>query len=154
MNDLQSTFLILSASFPPTATASSILFRDNFENCCSFSLRPVKSSCLWTLVVFIPESKNWQCFSRLLSRHFPPCFNRAVVYPEQGTCNRPFSSSPGPLYHNEVKCSAIDKEMIFYSHANKTHSQEMLCTCLILKVRVFGTRKWPNCSNVPCLGYI
>ena len=33
--------------------------------------------------------------------------------------NRPFPSSSGPLYHNEVKCSGM--EMIFHSHANKTH---------------------------------
>ena len=33
--------------------------------------------------------------------------------------NRPFPSSPGPLYQNE--CSAFDVEMIFHSHANKTH---------------------------------
>ena len=27
--------------------------------------------------------------------------------------NRPFPSSPEPLYQNEVKCSAFDMEMIF-----------------------------------------
>ena len=31
--------------------------------------------------------------------------------------NRPFPSSPGPLYQKEVKCSAFDMEMIFHSHA-------------------------------------
>ena len=35
--------------------------------------------------------------------------------------NRLFASSPTPLYQNEVKCSAFDMEMIFHSHANKTH---------------------------------
>ena len=35
--------------------------------------------------------------------------------------NRPFPSSPGPLYQNEVKCSAFNIEMIFYLHANETH---------------------------------
>ena len=35
--------------------------------------------------------------------------------------NRSFPSSSGPLYQNEVKCSAFDMEMTFYSHANKTH---------------------------------
>ena len=45
---------------------------------------------------------------------------------------------------NEVKCSALDREMIFYSHANKTHFHKKGCALgLILKVRVFGTRKWP-----------
>ena len=38
--------------------------------------------------------------------------------------NRPFPSSPAPLYQNEVKCSAFDMDMIFHSHANKTHLTE------------------------------
>ena len=58
--------------------------------------------------------------------------------------NGPFPSSPWPLYQNEVKCSAFDMEMIFHSHANKTHFHKKGCALgLILKVRVFGTRKWP-----------
>ena len=58
--------------------------------------------------------------------------------------NRPFPSSPEPLYQNEVKCSAFDMGMIFYSYANKTHFHEKGCALgFILKVRVFGTRKWP-----------
>jgi len=58
--------------------------------------------------------------------------------------NRPFLSSPGPLYRNEVKCSAFDMEMNFHSHANKTHLHKKDCALgLILKVRAFGTQKWP-----------
>ena len=58
--------------------------------------------------------------------------------------NRPFSSSPGPLYQNEVNRSAFDMEMIFHSHANKTHFRDKGCALgLVLEVRVFGTRKWP-----------
>ena len=35
-------------------------------------------------------------------------------------------------------------EIIFHSHANKTHLHKKGCApSLILKVRVFGTRKWP-----------
>ena len=35
-------------------------------------------------------------------------------------------------------------EIFFYSHANKTHCHKKGCApSLILKVRVFGTRKWP-----------
>ena len=35
-------------------------------------------------------------------------------------------------------------EMIFHSHANITHFHKKGCApSLILKVRVFGTRKWP-----------
>ena len=35
-------------------------------------------------------------------------------------------------------------EIIFHPHANKTHFHKKGCApSLILKVRVFGTRKWP-----------
>ena len=35
-------------------------------------------------------------------------------------------------------------EIIFHSHANKTHFHKKGCApSLILKLRVFGTRKWP-----------
>ena len=55
-----------------------------------------------------------------------------------------FPSSPGTLYQNDVKCSAFDMEMIFHSQANTTHFHKKGCALgLILKVRVFGTRKWP-----------
>ena len=73
-------------------------------------------------------------------------------------CNRPFLSSPRPLYQNKVKCSAFDMEMIFHSHANKIHFHKKGCTLgLVLKVRVFGTWKWPiviNCQwSFPCRKY-
>ena len=52
--------------------------------------------------------------------------------------NRPFPSSPGPLFQNEGRCS------VFHSHANKTHFHNKGCApSLILKVRVFGNPKWP-----------
>ena len=55
--------------------------------------------------------------------------------------DKPFPSSPEK---NEVKCSAFDMEMIFHSHANKTHFHKKGCALgLILKVRLLGTRKWP-----------
>ena len=61
--------------------------------------------------------------------------------------NGPFPSSPGPLLQNEGRCSAFDMEIIFHSHANKTHFHKKSCALgLILKVRVFGTRKWPYSS--------
>ena len=56
--------------------------------------------------------------------------------------NRPFPSSHGPLFQSEGRCSAFDMEIIFHSHANKTHFNKKGCApSLILKVRVFGTRK-------------
>ena len=49
--------------------------------------------------------------------------------------NKPFTSSPRPLYQNEVKSSAFDMEMIFHSHANKTHLHKKGCALgLVLKV--------------------
>ena len=40
--------------------------------------------------------------------------------------------------------------MIFHSHANKTHFHKKGCALsLILKVRVFGTRKWPILMQQP-----
>ena len=60
-----------------------------------------------------------------------------------GLVNRPFLSSPRPLYQIEVKCSVFDMEIIFHSHANKTHFHKKGCAAgLILKVRDFSTRKW------------
>ena len=35
-------------------------------------------------------------------------------------------------------------EIIFHSHANKTHFHKQGCACgLILKVKVLGTQTWP-----------
>ena len=60
--------------------------------------------------------------------------------------NRPFPSSHEPLFQNEGRCSAFDMEIIFNFHANKTHfPKKGGAPSLILKVRVFGTRKWPIC---------
>ena len=38
-------------------------------------------------------------------------------------------------------------KIIFYSHVDKTHFQKQgFAISLVLKVRVFGTRKWPTDS--------
>ena len=51
---------------------------------------------------------------------------------------------PPASVSNEGRCSAFDMEIIFHSHANKTHFHKKGCApSLILKVSVFGTRKWP-----------
>ena len=60
--------------------------------------------------------------------------------------NKPFPSSPVPLYQNEVKCSAFDMEMIIHSYANETHFHKKgILLGLALNVRVSGTHKWPVC---------
>ena len=38
-----------------------------------------------------------------------------------------FRVPPGPLFQKKVKCSAFDMEMIFHSHANKTHLHKKDC---------------------------
>ena len=63
--------------------------------------------------------------------------------------NRPFPSSPGPLFQNEGRCSAFDIETIFHSNTNKTNFHKKGCApSLILKVRVFGTRNWPILGKI------
>ena len=53
-------------------------------------------------------------------------------------------SPVGHLFQKEGGCSAFDMEIIFHSHTNKTHFYKQGCApSLVLKVRVFGTRKWP-----------
>ena len=57
--------------------------------------------------------------------------------------NRPFPSSPGPLFQNDGRCSAFGMEIIFHSHANTTNFHKKgYAPSLISRVRVFGTPKW------------
>ena len=42
-------------------------------------------------------------------------------------------------------CEAIDRNMIFYSHANRTHKKGFTLS-FVLKKKVFGTRNWPITS--------
>ena len=54
-----------------------------------------------------------------------------------------FRLPPGPLFQNEGRCSSFDMEIIFHSHANKTHFHKKGCApSLILKVRVLELRAY------------
>ena len=100
-------------------------------------LFPEEFAWKWSLV------KGERCFGSWSSTWLP--------WRHVQTSNMSFPSSPGPLYQNEVKCSAFDMEMIFHSHANKTHFHKKGCALsLILKVRVFGARKWPIPESYLC----
>ena len=58
--------------------------------------------------------------------------------------NRPFPSSKKSRFESEAKCEAIDMKMIFNCDANKTHFHNKgFSLSLVLKVRFFGTQKWP-----------
>ena len=55
----------------------------------------------------------------------------------------PLPSYLKSLFESEARCEAIDLKMILYSYANKTRFHKKGCALsLVLKVRVFGTRKW------------
>ena len=55
-----------------------------------------------------------------------------------------FRVAPKPLFQSEAMCEAIDMKMTRYSHANETlFTRKVLFFNLVLKMRVFGTRKWP-----------
>ena len=54
-----------------------------------------------------------------------------------------FRLPPGLLFQNEDRCSSFDMEIIFNSHANKSHFHKKGCTpSLILKVRVLELRAY------------
>ena len=55
-----------------------------------------------------------------------------------------FQVPPGLCFKTRERCSAFDMEIIFHSRASETHFHKKGCApSFILKVRVFGTRKWP-----------
>ena len=55
-----------------------------------------------------------------------------------------FASSSGPLLQNEGRCSDFDEGILSHSHGNTTHFHKKGCApSIILKVRIFGTQKWP-----------
>ena len=62
------------------------------------------------------------------------------------TSNRPFPSSKKFHFQNEAKCETFVVEMSFNYDANKTHFHyKGFALSLVLKVTLFGTRKWPIC---------
>ena len=66
------------------------------------------------------------------------------LYGNGGSTNRPFPSSKNSHFQSEAKCEAIDMKMIFNYDANKTHFHNKdFALSLVLKVKFFGTRKWP-----------
>ena len=66
---------------------------------------------------------------------------------------RPFLSSPGPLYQNEVKSSAFDMKMIFHSHANKTCFHKKGCALGLILSEGFWNSK-VACSDTASVGLV
>ena len=69
---LQSTFLIIITCIF-FLHQQLFLFWDDFKNRCF--LNSLRLHVCVQVVVFIHEKENWQCFSHLMSHHFPPCFD-------------------------------------------------------------------------------
>ena len=111
---------------------------------CGFGIKWRRPS---LLLIWLNMYRGHLCCLSLLEEATFPCYLVGRIpgkccLPSSTTYNRPFPSSPRPLYQNEGRCSAFDMEMIFHSHANKTHFHKKgRAPSLILKVRVFGTRK-------------
>ena len=63
------------------------------------------------------------------------------------TRERTFLSEPWPLFQGEAKSEAIDRNL-FHSHANKIHfhKKKGFALSLSLKMKMFGTQKWPITS--------
>ena len=58
--------------------------------------------------------------------------------------NRPFPSFKKSHFPSEAKCEAIDMKISFNHDANKTYFHNKgFALSRVLKVRFFGTRKWP-----------
>ena len=73
-------------------------------------------------------------------------FEQHIIFKLMTYCspNRPFPSSPGLSFKTRIGAQPFDMEVIIHSHTNKTHFHKKGCApSLILKVRVFGTWKWP-----------
>ena len=64
--------------------------------------------------------------------------------------NRPFPSFKKSHFQSEAKCETIDMKMSFNYDANKTYFHNKgFALSLVLKVRFFGTRKWPIARFFP-----
>ena len=71
-----------------------------------------------------------------------PCYRAVLKKTFKVRFNRPFPSSKKSHFQSEAKCEAIDVKIIFNYDANKTHFHNNgFALSLVLKVRVFGTRK-------------
>ena len=80
---------------------------------------------------------RWGVISRFAFASLPS--SKVVLYE-----NRPFPSSKKFHFQNEAKCETFVVEMSFNYDANKTHFHNKgFALSLVLKVKLFGTRKWP-----------
>ena len=112
MNDLQSTFLILSALLLSYFFCLHLLlfsFWDKFENRCFLTWGFMVLLCLFMKRKLAASGRTWQCFSRLLSHHFSTYFNDHVLscIPSGVHCLRWLDPVFLGGYHPTLKLSGI-----------------------------------------------
>ena len=96
-------------------------------------------------------SRNVGCFLRLYtflqsstSRPFLPSILRYDLHYGAITLNRPLPSSKKPHFQNEAKCETFVVKINFICIIIENHFHiNGFALSLALKVRFFGTRKWP-----------
>ena len=78
---------------------------------------------LWNNLPLSTKSAPLVQHFRLLIKnvHYKACQVSYLLYQQA------ISKFPGPMFQNEVKCSAFDMEIILHSHANKTHFHKKGC---------------------------
>ena len=97
-------------------------------------------------------------FQRGSSKRYLHQAYKKLYNPLLGLCNEmferywPFLSYLKPLFQSEAKCKAIDVKMIFSSYASITHFHNKgFALNLVLKVKGFGTQKWPFGLSLICV---
>ena len=137
--DLNSVFQNISAPAPVCFTFINFLWH-NLPN----SGYPTMQHTRINLALFQQRAKAQVTLGLDLKKTERFCAHYNNMYNMALFNNSPFPSSPRPLYQNKVKCSAFDMKIIFHSHAYETYFHKKSCALgLILRLRVYGTRKWP-----------
>ena len=88
-----------------------------------------------------PDNRVTRTQSKMSEERVAPCYNSQEMFEE---INRPFPSSPGPLFQNDVRCSTFLVEMSFICMRMKNHFHiKGWAPNLVLIQRPGGTQKWP-----------
>ena len=105
------------------------------------------------------KSENWQCFSRLLSRHFPPLFDPACCNVSRLGYNCSSVSRSGYIWFDSRPCdqaSANDSPcLVERKSRNITNKSMALLSHTVITLPIFDrnttkTKTWPNC---PVFGF-
>ena len=97
-----------------------------------------------------PEANQLAVFKRGRGLDLGTTVNKTSQRSGWDRWTRGNSRNPGLCFKSRVGAQPLIWKIIFHSHANKTHFHKKGCApSLILKVRVFGSRKWPIACQRP-----